>query len=412
MPLAVYILGLSIFAQGTSELMLAGLLTKIAGDLGISVPRAGLLISAFALGMLVGAPILAVATLRWSRRNAMLACIAVFLAAHIVGALTSDYRVLFASRVVAAFVYAGFWSVAAVTAVGLVPPTARARAMSVVAGGLTVATIVGLPAGTFIGQHLGWRAAFWAVAIPTALSAVGILVKIPDTRPAEVPRIRNELRALATGPVRLHYGTTMVATAALLASFGYLGALLTETTDLADGWVPVVLGIYGLGSVIGIALGGRIADTHPIRTLAVGITGLTVTSALLAATAQHAVPVVVLAFLLGAFGFGINPVLNSRVFTLAPSAPTLGAALNVSSFNVGITAGPWFGGLAIGAGMGYPSVAWIGAALGVGALGIVGWSNALAHRAVDGRAGTAEHALSKLDGFDEFPTTEKTGALR
>lgn len=172
---------------------------------------------------------------------------------------------------------------------------------------------------------------------------------------------------------------------------------MTETTGLADRWVPVVLGIYGLGSVIGIALGGRIADAHPIRTLAVGITGLTVTSALLAATAQHTVPVAMLVFLLGAFGFGINPALNSRVFTLAPSAPTLGVALNVSSFNVGITAGPWLGGLAIGAGMGYPSVAWIGAALGVAALGIVGWSNALAHRAVDHPTGSAERELSVVE---------------
>ncbi|WP_051163613.1 Cmx/CmrA family chloramphenicol efflux MFS transporter [Nocardia brevicatena] len=397
MSLAVYVLGLSIFAQGTSELMLAGLLTEISSDLGISVPRAGLLISAFAMGMLVGAPILAVATLRWSRRNAMLAFIAVFLAAHVVGALTSDYRVLFASRVIAAFVYAGFWSVAAVTAVALVPSTARARAISVVAGGLTVAIIVGLPAGTFIGQHLGWRAALWAVAIPTALSAVGILVKIPDARPTEIPRIRNELRALATGPVRLLYGTTMVATAALMVSFGYLGVLLTEATGLADDWVPVALAVYGLGSVIGIALGGRIADTHPLRTLGVGIAGLTITSALLAATAQHIVPVVVLTFLLGAFGFGINPALNSRVFTLAPSAPTLGVALNVSSFNVGITAGPWLGGLAIGAGMGYPSVAWIGAALGVAALGIVRWSTALARRAIDDQAGATEHELSVIE---------------
>lgn len=397
MPLAVYILGLSIFAQGTSELMLAGLLTEMAGDLGISIPRAGLLISAFALGMLVGAPILAVATLRWSRRNAMLAFIAVFLAAHVAGALTSDYWVLFASRVVAAFVYAGSWSAASVTAVALVPVTARARAMSVVAGGLTVATIIGLPAGTFIGQHLGWRAAFWAVAITTAVSALGIIAKVPDIRPAERPRIRHELRSLATGPVALLFGTTMVATAALLVNFGYLGALLTETTGLAENRVPIVLALYGLGSVLGISLGGRVADAHPIRTLVVGITGLTVTSALLAATAHHIVPVVLLTFLLGAFGFGINPVLNSRVFTLAPAAATLGAACNVSSFNVGITAGPWLGGLAIGAGLGYPSVAWIGAGLGVVALGIVAWSNTLTRAAAAAPAVGTEREPSVVE---------------
>lgn len=382
MPLAVYILGLSIFAQGTSELMLAGLLTEMSSDLGVSVPQAGLLISAFALGMLVGAPVLAVATQRWSRRNALLAFLAVFLAAHVVGALTSDYWVLFGTRAVAAFVYAGFWSVAAATAVGLVPANARGKAMSVVAGGLTVATIAGLPAGTFIGQHLGWRAAFWAVAVLTALAMVGVLTKVPDARRTDAPRLREELRALASARVWLLYGTTMLATSALLVTFSYLGAMLTETTGLADGWVPVVLAVYGLGGVIGIVIGGRTADTHPSRTLVVGVTGLTLTSVLLALTAHFVVPVVVLVFLLGAFGFGVNPVLNSRVFTLAPAASTLGAAGNVASFNVGITAGPWLGGLAIGAGTGYPAVAWIGAALGVAALGVVGWSNVLSRNAL------------------------------
>ncbi|WP_024801478.1 Cmx/CmrA family chloramphenicol efflux MFS transporter [Nocardia sp. BMG51109] len=380
MPSAVYILGLSIFAQGTSELMLAGLLTEMASDLGVSVPQAGLLISAFAMGMLVGAPVLAVATLRWSRRNALLAFLAVFAVAHVVGALTSDYRILFATRAVAAFVYAGFWSVAAATAVGLVPGNARGKAMSVVAGGLTVATIVGLPAGTFLGQHLGWRAAFWAVAVLAVLAMVGVFAKIPDARHTEPPQVRNELRALASGRVWLLYATTALATAALLVTFGYLGALLTETTRLAEGWVPVVLAIYGLGGVIGIVVGGRTADAHPMRTLGVGIGGLILSSALLALAAQHILPVAVLVFLVGAFGFGINPVLNSRVFTLAPAASTLGAAGNVSSFNLGITAGPWLGGLAIGAGAGYPAVAWIGAILGVAALGVVGWSNIVAHK--------------------------------
>ncbi|WP_406273338.1 MFS transporter [Nocardia sp. NBC_00881] len=377
MPVAIYVLGLSIFAQGTSELMLAGLLTEMAGDLGVSVPQAGLLISAFALGMLVGAPVLAVATLRWSRRTALLAFLAVFAATHVVAALTSDYRILFTTRVIGAFVYAGFWAVAATTAISLVPATARGKAMSIVAGGLTIATVIGLPAGTVIGQHLGWRAAFWAVALLSAAAMFGVLVKIPGGRPATAPRMRKELRTMVRPQLWLSYGTTALATGALLVSFAYLGALLSDTTRLADGWIPVVLAIYGLGAFVGIVAGGRTADAHPLTSLYVGIAGVVVTSALLALTAQYAVPVVLLSFLLGAFGFGINPTLNSRVFTLAGDAPTLAAATNISSFNVGITAGPWLGGLAIGAGLGYASVAWIGAALGVAALGTVAWSHAL-----------------------------------
>jgi MFS transporter, DHA1 family, chloramphenicol resistance protein len=390
MPLAVYILGLSIFAQGTSELMLAGLLTEISSDLGVSVPQAGLLISAFAVGMLIGAPILAVVTQRWSRRNALLAFLVVFVAAHVVAALTSDYRVLLGTRMIAAFVYAGFWAVAASTAVGLAGTAARGRAMGVVAGGLTVATVIGLPAGTFIGQHFGWRASFWAVAALSVLAMVGVALRVPDERPGEVSAIRKELRALASAPVLLLYGTIALSTAALLATFGYLGALLTETTRLPAGWVPLVLALYGLGSLGGIAVGGGTADTHPMRSLVVGIAGLSITSALLALAAHQAVAVAVLVFLLGAFGFGTNPTLNSRVFALAPAASTLGAAGNVASFNVGITAGPWLGGLAIGAGMGYPSAAWIGAGLGVVALGAVGWSHALQRRDADAAALASE----------------------
>ncbi|SHF68107.1 Cmx/CmrA family chloramphenicol efflux MFS transporter [Streptoalloteichus hindustanus] len=370
MPLAVYVLGLSIFAQGTSELMLAGLLPQLATDLGVSIPDAGLLISAFAMGMLVGAPVLAMVTLRWPRRTALLTFLAIFIAAHVAGALTPDYATLFVTRAVGAFVYAGFWAVATVTAIGLVPDNARGKAMGIVAGGLTVATILGLPAGTVIGQHLGWRGAFWAVAILSALAMVGVLTTIPGGRPAaeDTPRVRTELRALANPRLWLSYAMTALATGGLLVTFSYLAPLLTDTAGLPESWVPAVLGLYGVGAFLGISVGARNADARPFGTLYVGVVGLVVISVALALGAHQPVLVVVLAFLLGAFGFATNPVFNSRVFSLAGSARTLATGVNVSAFNVGITAGPWLGGLAIDGGLGYPSVAWIGAALGAATL--------------------------------------------
>ncbi|GAB4588631.1 Cmx/CmrA family chloramphenicol efflux MFS transporter [Nocardia sp. IFM 10818] len=380
MPFAVYILGLSIFAQGTSEIMLSGLLPEVSADLGVSIPQAGLLISAFAVGMLVGAPVLAVITLRWPRRTALLAFLAVFIAAQVVAALTPGYWVLFGTRVIGAFVYAGFWAVAATTALSLVAENARGKAMSIVAGGLTIANIVGLPAGTAIGQHLGWRAAFWAVAILSALSMVGVAAKIPGGRPATVPDLRSEVRTMRNPRLWLSYGTTALSTGAQLVIFAYLGTLLIETTGLAAGWIPIVLAIYGIGALIGITIGGRTSDAHPYRTLIVGVLGIALIAAALALTATSAVSVVVLAFLLGAFGFATNPALNTRVFALAGAAPTLATAVNFSSFNVGITVGPWLGGIAIGAGFGYPSVAWIGAGLGVLALGTIAWSMAWQRR--------------------------------
>ncbi|MBE1534209.1 Cmx/CmrA family chloramphenicol efflux MFS transporter [Actinomadura algeriensis] len=369
---AVYVLGAAIFAQGTSELMLAGLLPAMADDLGVSVPDAGLLISAFAIGMLVGAPVLAIATLRWPRRRALLAFLAVFALAHVAGALTPGYWVLFGTRVVGAFVYAGFWAVAAATALELVPANARGRAMSVVAGGLTIATIVGLPAGTIVGQQFGWRAAFWAVALMSVLAMAGVAATIPGGRSeGAVPRVREQVRALRVPRVWLAFATTSLATGGLLATFGYLGAMLEETTGIAAAWVPGVLALYGLGALIGITVGGRTADARTVPTLYAGFGGLVVVSAGLALVLESAAPTAALVFLLGLFGFATNPALNTRAFGMVDGATTLVAAGNVAAFNVGITAGPWLGGVAIGAGAGYASTAWIGAGLGVLALGTV-----------------------------------------
>jgi DHA1 family chloramphenicol resistance protein-like MFS transporter len=369
MPIAVYVLGLSIFAQGTSELMLAGLLPELASDLHVSIPRAGLLISAFAIGMLAGAPVLAVATLTWSRRTALLAFLAIFALTHVAGALTSTYAVLLATRIVGAFVYAGFWSVAAVTVVSLVAANSRARAMSIVTGGLTIATIVGLPLGTVLGQHLGWQSAFWTVAGLCVLAMSGVLVTVPGDRPAASrSRLTDELRVLRNTRLWLALATTALVTATILVVFSYLAPLLTQTTGLPPGAVPAVLALYGLGSFIGITIGGRFADALPFHTLFISITGLIVLSAALALTARQPSAAIAVVALLGGFGFAANPALNARVFALAGDAPTLATATNFSAFNVGITAGPWLGGLAIDAGAGYPALGWIAVATGALAL--------------------------------------------
>ncbi|MFD7155174.1 Cmx/CmrA family chloramphenicol efflux MFS transporter [Kribbella sp. NPDC059898] len=373
MPIAVYVLGLSIFAQGTSELMLAGLLPELATDLHVSIPEAGLLISAFAAGMLVGAPVLAVVTLTWSRRTALLVFLAIFAGTHVVGALTTSYAVLFATRIVGAFVYAGFWSVAAVTVVALVPSNARARAMSVVTGGLTIATIVGVPLGTVLGQHFGWQSAFWTVAGLCVLAMAGVVTTVPAGRPdpATTPRLREELRALGNTRLWLAFATTALVTATILVVFSYLAPLLTQTTQLPPAAVPGVLALYGLGSFVGITVGGRFADALPFHTLFISITGLVTLSAVLALTAHLAVLAIGVIVFLGAFGFAANPALNARVFSLAGDAPTLATATNFSAFNVGITVGPWLGGLALDAGAGYRTLGWIAVATGLAALATV-----------------------------------------
>ncbi|WP_406294598.1 MFS transporter [Embleya sp. NBC_00888] len=370
MPLAVYILGLGIFAQGTSEFMLSGLLETMADDLGVSIPDAGLLISAFAVGMVVGAPLLAVATLQWPRRTALIAFQVVFILGHVVGALAPGYWLVLATRFVSAVAYAGFWAVAAVTALGLVASNAKAKAMAVVAGGLSLATVVGLPLGTMIGNWAGWRAAFWAVAALTALSTVAVYVVLPPGRPThEAPRsVRTELRSMRRPQLWVAYATTAFSFGAVVAVFSYLGTMLTNTTGIGEAWVPLVLSWYGVGAVVGITVGGRVADEHPFGTLYASIGTIVAVSILLALTAENVPITLALVFLLGLAGFAANPAVNARVFAIAADAPTLAGAANTASFNVGITIGPLLGGRVIAAGFDYAAVAWVGAGLGLAGL--------------------------------------------
>lgn len=365
MPVAIYLLGAAIFAQGTSELILSGLLTDIADDLHITLPQAGLLTSGFAVGMAIGAPILAVLTLRWDRRKTMLALLAAFTTTHILGALAPTYELLLLTRFAGAFAYAGFWAVASVTAITMAGPQARGKAMSIVAGGLTIATVVGVPAGTVIGQHLGWRAAFWTVAALTTLSAVGVAKTVPSQKftPENRPRLHTELRTFTNGRLWIAYVATAMSSGAVMATFTYLGALLTGVTNIPTPWVPAVLVLFGLGSLLGITLGGRVADAHPFATLYTGFGGVIAATVLLFTGATNPTATLLATFLLALFGFATNPAVNVLVFSLANTAPTLAGAANITAFNVGITLAPFASGLLIATPLGLPAITWVTTAL-------------------------------------------------
>ncbi|MET8846164.1 Cmx/CmrA family chloramphenicol efflux MFS transporter [Amycolatopsis sp. NPDC004625] len=366
MPLAVFVLGLSVFALGTSEFMITGLLPGMAADLHVSIPDAGLLISAFAVGMVVGAPLLAIGTLRLPRRRTLLTLLGVFVVAHVVGALAGSYALLFATRVVAALACAGFWAVALATTIALVPADRRGRAMAVLVGGLTVANIAGVPAGTFLGQHAGWRAAFWAVAAVTLVAVAGVALLVPETT-GDAVGVRTELRLYRRGRVWLALGVIALAQAMIFAAFSYLAPLLTETDGLPEGWVPGVLALFGVGALIGISASGRLADRRPFATL-YSCLALALAALLVLALTTDALVAVAAVFVFGVAGFGANPALNVRAYQAAGDAPTLVGASTTAAFNVGNTAGPWLGGAAIDAGLGFPSVAWTGIALGVATL--------------------------------------------
>ncbi|MDT9691774.1 MFS transporter [Streptomyces sp. P9(2023)] len=372
MPLAVYILGLSVFALGTSEFMLSGLLPPIAEDMNVSIPSAGLLISAFAIGMVVGAPLLAVATLRLPRKTTLIALITVFGLGQIAGALAPNYAVLFASRVLSALACAGFWAVGAAVAIAMVPVSSRARAMAVMIGGLSIANVLGVPAGAFLGEHLGWRAAFWAVGAASAIALVGVVTRIPHIPvPEEKPRLKKELVIYRDRQVLLSIVITALAAGGVFCAFSYLAPVITDVAGIDTRWVSAILGLFGIGALIGTTIGGRFADAHLFGVLLTGITASTVFLVALALFASSPVAVVTLSFLLGVSAFYTAPALNARMFNVAGAAPTLAGATTTAAFNLGNTAGPWFGGTVIDADFGFAATAWAGAAMTVVALGTV-----------------------------------------
>lgn len=356
MPFALYLLGLAVFAQGTSEFMLAGLGPDIARDLGVSLPAAGALTSAFALGMVLGAPLTALLSVRWPRRFALLLFLAVFLLVHVVGAVTDSFTVLLVSRVVGALANAGFLAVALVTAVAMVPPDAKGRATSALLAGVTLACVVGVPAGAWIGQLWDWRAAFWAVA----LLAVPALVAIPFSVPADAPGhgrvgVRQELRALRSARLLLTLLLGALVNGATFCTFTYLAPLSTRIGGVTQAWVPAVLALFGLGSYVGVTVSGRIADMRPVSVLAGGGVALCGGWALFAVVAGNTAAFLVLVFVQGVLSFGVGSALISQALYAGEDAPTLAGACATAAFNVGAAVGPWAGGVTIGAGWGLRS---------------------------------------------------------
>ncbi|MCK2238785.1 MULTISPECIES: Cmx/CmrA family chloramphenicol efflux MFS transporter [unclassified Crossiella] len=363
MPVVLYLLALAVFAQGTSEFMLSGLLPDLAADLHVTIPAAGALTSAFAAGMIVGAPLMAILSLRWPPRHALLAFLSVFLVVHVLGALTTSYPVLLATRVVAALANAGFLAVALATATGLVAANAKGRATAVLLGGVTLACVAGVPAGALLGQAWGWRSAFWAVALASAPALVAILRWVPAGRAGNAPGVLGELRALRRPRLGLMLVLGALVNGATFCTFTYLAPTVTEVAGIDAGWVPAVLALFGIGSFLGVSLGGRIADSRPRLVLAGGGVALVCGWVLFALTAGEPVLALVLVLVQGTLSFAVGSTLISQALYAAAGAPRLAGAGATAAFNVGAALGPWAGGLAIAAGYGYRAPLWVSAGL-------------------------------------------------
>ncbi|CAL9578821.1 Inner membrane transport protein YdhP [Streptomyces sp. enrichment culture] len=344
MPLALYLLALAVFAMGTSEFMLAGLLPDIAGDLGVTVGAAGTLTSAFAVGMVVGAPLMAVLARSWPRRAALLGFTLTFAAAHAVGAVTSSFPVLFATRVVSALANAGFLAVALTAAAALVPPGRKGRALAVLLSGTTLATIAGVPGGSVLGTLLGWRAAFWAVAALCLPAALGILTGVPAGRvrqeTAGGPALRAEFAQLTRAPLLRAMLLGALVNAATFAGFTFLAPVVTGPAGLGAWWVPVALVLFGAGSFAGVTVAGRLADRRPGLVVAVGGPLLLTGWPALALLAEKPAALLALVFVQGALSFALGATLITRVLYEAAAAPTLAGAYATAALNTGAVVGP------------------------------------------------------------------------
>ncbi|MFH9010816.1 Cmx/CmrA family chloramphenicol efflux MFS transporter [Streptomyces sp. NPDC017943] len=363
MPLPLYLLAVAVFAMGTSEFMLAGLLPDIASDLGVPVGTAGSLTSAFAIGMIVGAPLVAVLARNRSTRAGLLVFVLVFTAAHAVGAVATGFPVLFATRVVAAVANAGFLAVALTAAVTLVPPDRKGRALAVLLSGTALATIAGVPGGAALGALLGWRATFWAVALLCLPAALGILRGVPAGREgagvAGRPSLRAELAELTRPPLLLVMLLGALVNAATFGSLTFLAPVVTGSAGLGEWWVPVALVVFGAGSFAGVTVAGRLSDRRPGRVVALGGPLLLAGWPALALLAGEPIALFPLLFVQGALSFALGSTLIARVLHEAAGAPTLAGAYATAALNAGAAAGPVAAAAALGSPAGESGPLWL-----------------------------------------------------
>ncbi|RZU25232.1 MFS transporter [Streptomyces sp. BK239] len=367
MPLALLALAVGAFGIGTTEFVMMGLLPDVADDLNISIPTAGHLVSAYALGVVVGAPLLAAATARMSRRTVLMSLMGLFVVGNALSALAPDHHWLLAARLLSGLPHGAFFGVGAVVATGMVAPERKARSVSLMFLGLTVANVAGVPVATLMGQHLGWRATFLGVSAIglVAIAALALLIPHDHQHAASGAGLRGELAALRSLPVWLALGTTVAGFGALFSAYSYITPMLTESAGFAESDVTLLLALFGVGATAGNLLGGRLADHHLRGTLFGGLGSLVVVLSLfpLLMSAQWSAALGVV--LLGVAAFATGSPLQLMVMDKAASAPSLASSANQAAFNLANAGGAWIGGLALAAGLGATAPAVAGAALAV-----------------------------------------------
>ncbi len=371
MKISLLALAVGAFGIGTTEFAMMGLLPDIAADFHVSVPTAGYLISAYALGVVVGAPLLAALFLRTSHRSALLAMMTLFTVGHALSALSSDFRLLLLTRFLTALQHGAFFGAGAVVAAKLAPPGRQARAVSAMFAGLTVANIIGVPVSSLLAEHLGWRSTFWLLSALGLVCLLCIALAIPRLeRPGSVS-LGRELQSFRGRQIWMALGTTALGYGGVFAGYSYIAPMITQLTGGGSGAIAVVLCLFGVGMTTGNYVGGRLADRNRRTTLSGSLAALALALLALTVTAHNLAAMAVTVLVIGATSSAMVPALQTWVMDEGGDAPTLTSSSIHSAFNIGNALGAFLGGTVISAGLGYASPGWVGALMVLGALGCV-----------------------------------------
>ena len=378
MPIALLALTAGAFGIGVTEFVIMGLLLQISADFGVSIPAAGLLISGYALGVFIGAPILTIATRKLPRKTTLIALMIIFTLGNLACALAPTYETLMAARIITALAHGTFFGVGSVVATGLVAPDKRASAIAIMFTGLTAATLLGVPFGAWLGLQFGWRSTFWAVAAIGVLATVILSIFVPSSKVVETPgRLRDEVATLARPQVLLGLAMTVLGFAGVFAVFTYIQPILTQITGFSQAAVSPILLVFGGGLAVGNILGGKLADKRLMPAVLGTLAVLAIVLAAMTFGIHSKVAAVAFAGLLGVAAFATVAPLQLRVLEKAGGAgQSLASSLNIAAFNLGNALGAWLGGVVIATGaMGLGSVTWVASLITLAGLviALVSW---------------------------------------
>lgn len=379
MPLALLALAIGTFGIGTTEFVIMGLLPQVADGLGVSISQAGHLISAYAAGVVVGAPLLAVATVRFPRRTVLMSLMGVFAVGNLLSAVAPDMGSLMAIRFLTGLPHGAFFGAASVAAASMVDRDHRATAVARVFLGLTLANVVGVPLGTLLGQGVGWRATFAAVGVIGVLAVVAVAVLVPDAEPAAGGKgaLTREVSTLRHPQVLLSLAAVIFGFGAMFACYSYVTPMMTQVGGFSPGTVTLLLAVVGLGMTAGSILGGRAADRAPLWTMLVCLIALAGVLVSFTVTVHHPVLAVLSLFGAGMFSLALGPAIQTRIMDIVGDAPTIASAAIQSASNIANSLGAWLGGIVIAAGLGYLAPTLVGAALAVVGVAVLALSGGL-----------------------------------